>query len=233
MKHYLIFVFFLILFASCSSVKHMAYFGDMHQDSVYVVAPHREIQLRPGDKIMVVVNSKDQKLANLFNLSNISDDMLSDNGDIIHHSTTLRYTVDGSGNIDFPVMGLLHIEGLTRDSVAKFIKKQLIYRQLLTDAVVNVEFCGLYVSVLGEVHSPGRYAIERDWFTIIDAISVAGDLTANGNRSRVLVVRSEEGGRRAYWLDLRSGASIYSSPAYYLCQDDVIYIEPIRAGRSK
>lgn len=222
-----------LLMASCTTTGRLTYFRDMQPESAVAVAGQREICLRPGDKIAVVVSSKDRKLADLFNLTDVAAAPDSGSGEVAVQRNALRYTVDGDGNIDFPVMGLLHVGGLTRDSVAKFIKAQLVGRQLLTDAVVNVEFGNLFVSVLGEVRNPGRYPINRDWFTIIDAISMAGDLTTNGDRRNVLVMRQERNVRRAYRIDLRSGADVYSSPAYYLRQTDVVYVEPLRPRRGK
>lgn len=222
-----------LLMASCATTGRLTYFSDMQPESVVAVGGQQEICLRPGDKITVVVSSKDQKLADLFNLTDVAAAPDSGGGERAERRNALMYTVDSDGNIDFPVMGLLHVGGFSRDSVAKYIKAQLVSRQLLTDAVVNVEFSNLFVAVLGEVRNPGRYHIERDWFTVIDAISMAGDLTTNGDRSNVLVMRREGNVRRAYRIDLRSGASVYSSPAYYLRQTDIVYIEPLRARRGK
>lgn len=186
----------------------------MQHDSTVSVMPAQEIRLKPYDKITVVVNSKDQKLADLFNLALVAQEAVSGSGVAAQpRQSVLRYTVDRDGNIDFPVMGVLYVGGLTRDSVAKFIKQQLVSRQLLTDAVVNVECENLYVSVLGEVRNPGRYNITRDCFTIIDAISMAGDLTMNGERRRVLVIRNKGDRQLAYRLNLCSGEDIYTSPA--------------------
>ena len=106
------------------------------------------------------------------------------------------------------------------------IKKELINRNQLKDPVVTVEFMNLTYSVLGEVSSPGRYSIEKDKVTILDAISEAGDLTIFGKRENVLVLRNENGTQRVYDVNLCSGNDIYNSPVYYLQQDDVVYVEP-------
>ena len=105
---------------------------------------------------------------------------------------------------------------------------------LVKDPVVTVEFMNLCVAVLGEVNTPGRYAIERDRTTILDVLSQAGDLTIYGNRTNVMVMRKEGDTQRIYSLDLTSGSNIYSSPAYYVQQNDVVYVEPnsVRARQS-
>lgn len=102
----------------------------------------------------------------------------------------------------------------------------MIKENLVKDPVVTVEFANLGISVLGEVNSPGRFSIDRDRITILDALSMAGDLTIYGNRSKVMVLRQEGDVQRVYGLNLTSGEHIYTSPAYYLQQNDVVYVEP-------
>lgn len=97
---------------------------------------------------------------------------------------------------------------------------------MVKDPVVTVEFMNLAVSVLGEVNNPGRYNIDKDNITILDALSQAGDLTVYGKREKVLILRNEDGKQRVYGVNLCSGDHIYSSPAYYLQQNDVVYVEP-------
>lgn len=97
-----------------------------------------------------------------------------------------------------------------------------------------MEFANLCISVLGEVNSPGRFNIDRDRLTILDALSMAGDLTIYGNRNKVMVLRQEGGTQRVYGVDLTSGEYVYTSPVYYLQQNDVVYVEPnsMRARQS-
>ena len=97
---------------------------------------------------------------------------------------------------------------------------------MINDPVVTVEFSNLYISVLGEVNNPGRYGIDRDKITLLDAIGMAGDLTIYGKRQNVVVMREEEGKQLFYRVDLTSVDDLYSSPVYYLQQKDVVYVEP-------
>ena len=92
------------------------------------------------------------------------------------------------------------------------------------DCVVTVEFVNLGLSVLGEVNAPGRYSIDRDCITILDAISMAGDITRHGNRRKVTVMRTEDGVQKSYTLNLLSAEDALSSPAYYLRQNDIVYV---------
>ena len=136
------------------------------------------------------------------------------------------YTVDSKGDIDFPVLGKLHVQDMTREEVAVYIKKELQSHDLIKDPVVTVEFMNLSVNVMGEVNRPGRYNIDKDHLTILDALSQAGDLTIYGKREKVLVLRNENGKQRVYGINLCSADHLYSSPVYYLQQNDVVYVEP-------
>ena len=136
------------------------------------------------------------------------------------------YTVDSFGDINFPVLGKIRVEGMTREQIADYLTKQLKEQELIKDPVVTVEFMNLGVSVLGEVNRPGRISINRDNMTILDALSEAGDLTIFGKREKVLVLRQEDGKQRVYGVNLCSADHIYTSPVYYLQQNDVVYVIP-------
>ena len=209
----------LALLCSCSTPKDVLYFQDLRPGDTYRLNEARDITVRPMDKLTIVVNSRDPQLTALFNLPEVRKQI---------------YTVGSDGCIDFPVLGPQLVSGMTREQIAAHIKKELVTRNLVKDPVVTVEFANLAVSVLGEVKSPGRYLLDRDQTTILDVLGMAGDLTIYGNRTKVLVLRQEGGTRRTYAVDLTSSSQVYSSPAYYLQQDDVVYVEPnaMRARQS-
>ena len=115
---------------------------------------------------------------------------------------------------------------MTREEVAVHIKQELKSHDLIKDPVVTVEFMNLSVSIMGEVNKPGRYNIDKDNLTILDALSQAGDLTIYGKREKVLVLRNENGMQRVYGVNLCSAGHLHSSPVYYLQQNDVVYVEP-------
>ena len=116
--------------------------------------------------------------------------------------------------------------GMTREEVATHIKKELQSHDLVKDPVVTVEYMNLSVAVMGEVNNPGRFNIDKDNLTILDALSQAGDLTIYGKREKVLVLRQEDRKQRVYGVNLCSAEHLYTSPAYYLQQNDVVYVEP-------
>lgn len=217
--------------SSCGTPKEVVYFQDMRPGESEITLPDTQtLTVRPEDKISIVVNSRDPQLTDLFNLPFISRQLgQSSRSNGVTASTSQGisgYTIDAEGNIDFPVLGKIHIAGMQRDEIAGLIKNKLISENLVKDPVVTVEFMNLGVSVLGEVNHPGRFSIDRDHITILDALSMAGDLTIYGNRTKVLVLRQENGIQRVYGINLTSGDHVYTSPAYYLQQNDVVYVAP-------
>ena len=156
------------------------------------------------------------------------------NGNNNTNNQISAYTVDSDGTIDFPVLGRIRIAGLSREEVADYVKSELVTKNLINDPVVTVEFMNLCVSVLGEVNKPGRFRIDRDYITILDAISMAGDLTIFGEREDIKVLRTVNGQQKMYTVNLCSAEQVYASPVFYLQQDDVIYVEPnkMRARQS-
>ena len=141
--------------------------------------------------------------------------------------------VDNEGYIDFPILGKIKASGLSRWQLQEHITQALAEKKMLTDGLVTVEFMNFKVSILGEVTNPGTYTINSDKVTVLEAIAMAKDLIICGERDHVYVIREENGQRKSYQLDLRS-ADIFKSPAYYLKQNDVVYVQPnsVRAGQS-
>ena len=184
----------------------------------------------------IIVNTSNDQLTNLFNLPYISQRLggVSQSVSSNYSQAVSGYTIDEAGEIDFPVVGKIHVAGLTRPELAVRIKEELINRNLVKDPVVTVEFMNLTIAVMGEVNRPGRYAIEKDKLTLLDALSMAGDLTIFGNRENVKVLRVVDGKQVSYKVDLCNAQSVFSSPVYYIQQDDLIYIEPneMRARQS-
>lgn len=193
---------------------------------------HAGIVIQPKDMISIVVSSRNPELVPMFNLPVISYQAGSE---IVNtgQQRLLGYVVDNDGYIDFPVLGELYVAGMTRWQLSDMIKERLLDEGLLNDAVVTVEFMNFKISVMGEVNAPGTYTIEGDKITILQALSLAKDLTIFGKRENVTVIRELDGKRTMYNIDLCS-VDMFKSPAYYLQQNDIIYVEPseIRARQS-
>lgn len=229
------------LLSSCGSSKDVLYFQDLTPGTSKITLPEeRLITVQPEDKLTIIVNSRDPQLISLFSLPAVSKSVgsvkaSSGSGNYSSNSQGVSaYTVDSKGDIDFPVLGKIHVAGLTRLQIASLIKDKLASSNLVKDAIVTVEFQDLCFSVLGEVNSPGRFSIDRDHLTLLDAVSMAGDLTIYGNRRKVMVLRQEGSEQHVYAVNLTSGEQLYTSPVYYLKQNDVVYVEPnnMRARQS-
>lgn len=228
-------VLMILALGSCTP-KNIAYFQDLDTVAVTEMAARRAIRIEPEDKLSIVVKSKDPALAELFNLNVVSNRLGQTNsqsgtGSVLRNPAAqaeglAAYTVTKEGNIDFPVLGTLHIQGMTREELAGFIKGELMGRNLIKDPVVTVEFLNTGVSVLGEVRNPGRYDTNSDYLTVIDALTLAGDINIQGRRDNVLVMREENGVMNSYRLDMTNAQQLLNSPGYYLKQDDIIYVEP-------
>lgn len=225
----------LVALASCNTdtYKKINYLQDVQDRTTMSVNKNEGIIVQPKDQISIVVSSRNPELAAMFNLVNVSyqagSEMVSSGG----QQRLMGYSVDTNGNIDFPILGSLHVAGLNRWQVAELVKTELQDRNLLKDPVVTVEFMNFRISVLGEVTRPGTFTVSGDKINILEALSIAGDLTIYGKRDKVQVIREYGGERTIYLLDLRD-SQIFNSPAYYLRQNDIILVEPnkVRAGQS-
>lgn len=227
----------MIFTTGCSTPKDITYFQDINADEVFQVNAAREIKIKPGDKLSIIVNAKDAAVSSLFNLP-ITSKRLGD-GDRGTSAREVRsyisnngndgisyYTVTPKGDIDFPLLGNLHVAGMSRYELAAFIKGEIEGRELAKNPVVTVEYLNTGFSVMGEVAHPGRYDINTDRLTLLQAIALAGDLSIQGKRENVKVVRQEADGLHTYVVDLTNMNKLTQSPAYYVQQDDLIYIEP-------
>ena len=223
--------------ASCGrkTYKNIAYLQDVEEDMTLPMAVNRGIVIQPQDKIMIVVSARNPELAAMFNLARVTPSTTGEDNVIAGgNNNMMGYVVDNSGNINMAGLGQIHVEGMNRWELSNYVRQELIDRNLLKDPTVTVEFLNFKVSVLGEVGSPGTYNIVGDKVTILQALSLAGDLTIMGKRDNITVLREQGGERNFYHLDLRD-AEIFNSPAYYLQQSDVVYVYPnkVRAGQSK
>ncbi len=220
---------------SCTTPKNVAYFQDAEAIRGMTLQNEQPFRLRPKDKINIVVSSTDPMLVNQFNLTSVSQNLHAlgttlapetSIGGNTGGSAILAYTVDEQGDIDFPVLGKVSVQGKTRQEVAAHIRSRLIARELVLDPIVTVEYVNLMINVLGEVNRPGRINAQKDYFTILDALAEAGDLTINGQRENVMVFREVAGEDQTYVINLCDRQNMLSSPAYYLQQNDVVYVTP-------
>ena len=207
MKKYGYIAFVLCVLAGCASQKQISYLQDVPDDYRQKITQDYDLRIHPDDLLSIMVNSKDPELAQMFNLPMVSYQIANSNtGYAGGQNRVLGYLVDKEGNIDFPQLGVIKVQGMTRAELTKYIKSQLIEKGLVKDPIVTIQFLNFKVSVLGEVNRPGTFEITSDRITLLDALSLAGDL-----RNKDLL----------------------SSPYYYLQQNDVVYVEPnkVKAGQ--
>lgn len=231
MRRFLLFGLVALLMSSCNTSKEIIYLQDVRLESPEEIKAAETITIEPKDMLSIVVSSSQPDAARIFNLPIMATQ--ASNGDLMYDSYLNGYVVDGDGYIDFPVVGKIKASGLNRWQLQDRIMETLREEKLLDDPVVTVDFMNFKVSILGEVTAPGTYSIKSDKVSVLEAIAMARDLTIYGKRDEVYVIREEGGQRHSYKLDLRS-SDIFDSPAYYLKQNDVIYVQPnkVRAGQS-
>ena len=214
-----------VFFTACTSTKKIIYLQDVVPLKQQEIEQKYEVIIHGDDLLAIMVNSRDPELALPFNMPMVSYQLGSDTGG---QQRVLGYLVDTNGNIDFPILGEIHVEGLTRMQLTELIKNKLIEGDLIKDPIVTVQFLNFKISVMGEVGRPGSFTISGDRITLLEALSMAGDLTIYGRRDRVGVIRENNGKRTILFHDLRS-ADIFNSPCYYLQQNDIVYVEPNKA----
>jgi len=209
------------LVSACSTPKNFNYLQDLTNGQVITTSVDGTIRLQPKDQISILVKSKDPLMSSLFN-KGISTSMKSGQTDGNVYVT--GYTLGPDGNIDFPVLGKIQLKGLSRYEAEQVIQKKLQEEQL-KDANVTVEFMNLSYTMTGEVNRPGVYPIQKDAVTLLEALGQAGDMSVYGKRDSIMVVRDVDGTRKAYVLGLNSAKDLLSSEAYYVRQNDIIYIK--------
>ena len=224
-----------LILTGCKTPKDVAYFQDL-TDNTIIMPSSGEIKIEPNDKLSIVVKTLDPNVSSLFNLPVVAERMgegsalSSGAGSLKSAFTTYqgvsKYTVSPQGTIDFPVLGELKVEGMTRNELAGFIKGELMGKDLAKDPVVTVEFINMGISILGAVKIPGQYDINQDKINVLEALAMAGDLTIMGQRSNIAVIREEGNEVKTYRVDLTNFKEMTESPVYYVKQGDIIYVEP-------
>ena len=218
------FLFVLLLF-SCASPKDVVYYQGIEGIPGNTQAASYEIKIQPDDLLMIIVSAEDPEIAMPFNLKSVS--MVNPSRqDLVRSQETMQlYLVDAVGAIEFPVLGKLKVSGLSRTEVLQMLQKKIgVY---IKNPIINLRIMNFKVSVQGEVNLPGSYPIASERVTLIEALTMAKDLTIYGKRNNILVIREIDGVKSYNRVDITQ-ANFINSPFYYLAQNDVIYVEPNR-----
>lgn len=211
-------LFVLFLTTSCASRKELVYLQGASNAKELV---SYEPVLQPDDVVMIVVSSENPEVAAPYNLKAIT--VQGDSENTIGAQRMQTYILDKEGKIEFPLLGSIALGGLTKTQAVAKLKELL--KDHVSDAVINFRILNFKVTVLGEVQKPGTYSVASERITLLEAIGMSGDLTIYGNRTNVLLIREKNGTKTMERIDLTKSDFLNSS-AYYLSQNDVVYIEP-------
>lgn len=225
-----------LVLTGCSAQKKVLYMQNALPDAVEAAIKRQDIKVAPGDELMVFVSCDDAETSQKLSLMSGQRRPDFNGGQTYTTAVMLPYLVNAEGDIDMPLIGAVHVAGLTRQQIAKEVAMRVVDAKLAKPGTVNVtvQFSNLTFSVLGEVTKTGTYNITDERLTILEALSMAGDLTIYGRRDKVWVIREDKtGDRKMMLLDLRD-TKFMQSPAYYIEQNDIIYVEPneVRSGQS-
>ena len=212
---------------SCSQQKNIAYFQNIDQVSE-LNGSSFEPTIQPDDLLLIIVSAPDHEAAFPFNLTTENIPTVVGQGVMAQRQQQL-YLVDKNGAIDFPVLGQIQLGGLTKTEIVKHLKDKLV--QYIKNPIVNIRIMNYKVTVQGEVTRPGSYPINSERVTVVEALSMAGDLTIYGKRNNIVVVREVQGKKTIGRIDLTK-ADFINSPYYYLSQNDLVYVEPNKAKSS-
>ena len=217
----------LWLLASCASRKDFVYLNDMQMGEKYPIEMKYEAEVHCDDRLSILVSCKNPELAIPFNIQGGNFRVNAD-GSISPSEASVNekgYRVDALGNIDFPILGKLHVDGLKISEVKNLIESRIKQGEYIKDPLVSVEFLNFKYTVLGAVANNGTFTVNGDRITILEAIANAGDLTAKARIDRVKVIREVGNEKQMFIHDLRS-TDIFQSPCFYLQQNDIVYVEP-------
>lgn len=216
-----------ITLAGCNASKRIVY-NFNKDEAIKSIVGDGQIRIKPHDRLQILVSSQNSELAAPFNSSS-SFNALSQNPLGVSSANGIQsvqvLTVDENGMLEMPIIGKVSCAGKTRQELAADIAKRIIDGGYVNDAKVNIQFADMKIYVLGEVTRPGQFDITRDKITVLEALAMAGDMTIYGNRANVAVIRSNGKEYEVHELNFLEGGQM-SSPAFYLQQGDVVYVQP-------
>ena len=221
MKKIITLLLFTGLIFSCATKDDVVYFNGMSSADNSIGLNSYSPTYHIDDELVIVVNALDAEAAKPFNKTSVSVslDILDARG----RERLQTYRVDPNGNINFPVLGELKVAGLNRQQATTMLQDRLA--DYIKNPIVDIETVNYRVTVLGEVQRPGTYTAVNERITLVEAISLAGDLTIYGERENILVIQDYDGKKTYTRVNLKSN-DLFNSPVYYLSQNDVVYVEP-------
>lgn len=221
----IVYTTFPVIFSSCVSQRDVEYLQDRSNNITnFDEAEFPDYKLKSNDELYIQVNSLDEGAANIF--SNANSQASASTGAISPYGASLMsYSVDKEGYLLLPVIGNVFVKDKTLSQVSLILRDSL--NHILNQPVVSVKLVNRYVSVLGEINTPGHFSYAQEKLSIYDALSLGGDITDYGNRKQVMLIRNEAGQNICVNLDL-TNPDILASGYYYLRPNDIVYVKPLR-----
>lgn len=226
LKYYL-FAVFCGMMCACSVPKDVVYFQGIDQmtpEQLSKMSQTYTTKITNDDLLSINVTAWDPAAVTPFNPPVYAYSAQGEQP-LVASQAQYTYLVDKDGNINFPVLGKIHVAGLTRQELSE--KMNQMISKYVENPLVNVQLLNFKVTMMGELNRPGSYTIKNDRVTILDVIGMAGDLPLTANRKNLLVIREENGKKEIYRMDITDPA-IFASPCFYLKQNDVVYVEPVK-----
>lgn len=213
-----------MLLVSCATKKQILYFQDAEELNNLLTENIFEPEIEANDILHITVSAFDEKVVAPFKMN-------SQDGGVNNQNPLLKgYLVNNEGNIQFPVLGEIHVAGNTRGEVIALLTSRL--SEYVKDVVVDVRIMNFKVTVIGGVNNPGVYSIVDERVTLPQAIGLAGDISLDGKRKNIMIIRHEDGKQKVTRIDFTQ-TDFFKSPYYFLKQNDVVYVEPSLKGVKK
>ena len=231
-------LFGLLLLNACSSVQNIAYMQEIDRqmnEVDRVENSHFDVKIKPGDLLSITVVSTEPEASRIYNLITPQPQQGLSTTAINSQPTLQNYLVDNEGNINFPVFGQIYVKDLTKKELEDYLKKKLEPAFTKEMPIITIRVNNFSVNVLGEVNNPGKFQSSNERLTIFEGLAMAGDMTIYGKRENIKVLREDSDGNKKYFTLNLNDKNIIHSPAYFLEQNDVVYVEPnqSRANSSK
>jgi polysaccharide biosynthesis/export protein len=214
-KYYILLLASVCLLISCGSRKKIVYMQDIKSNQTLSYASNYDLILQPDDLLSIIVSAENQELTVPFNNS------LLQTGSALGAK---GFLIDSEGFIDYPIVGKIKVGGLTKKTANSEIVKK-ITPFFKTPPTINLSILNFKITVLGAVKSPNTFNITGNRVTLLEALTMAGDLIMTGKRNTILLIRETNGQKSFNRIDI-TNSSFINSPFYYLAQNDVLYIEP-------
>ena len=231
----------MFLMSSCVSTKKIVYFQDSDHvfEQAQQIMQQYEMRLKPADRVFIKVTCSEPELLSIFAQdvvmgtagggTNVSSSYINSSGNM---TNAYGYTVTNDGYVILPAVGRVNVSGCTMDEAARRIEQSIIEANLIKDPEVTVLLLNARVSVLGAVKSPQVVSLTSERNTILDVLSRCGDIADTGLRQKITLYREENGERKKYYIDL-TDTEVFQNPAYYVQQNDLIYVEPNKSQTVK